>query len=76
MNRRDLIQMTAAAGAAGLLPSLAGAQSNAADLTRISNYLNGIGTMQGTFVQVGPDGDLSEGLFFMRRPGQIGRAHV
>ena len=71
MNRRELIQLTAATGAAGLLPSLAGAQSNPADLTRISNYLNGIGTMQGTFVQVGPDGDLSEGLFYMRRPGRI-----
>ena len=71
MNRRDLIRMTAAASAAGLLPSLAIAQSNPADLTRISNYLNGIGTMQGTFVQVGPDGDLSEGLFYMRRPGRI-----
>ena len=71
MNRRELIQLTAAAGAAGLLPALAGAQSNPADLTRISNYLNGIGTMQGSFVQVGPDGDLSEGLFYMRRPGRI-----
>ena len=71
MNRRELIQITAAASAVGLSPLLAGAQSNAADLTRISNYLNGIGTMQGTFVQVGPDGDLSEGLFYMRRPGRI-----
>ena len=71
MNRRELIQLTAATGAAGFLPSLAGAQSNPADLTRISNYLNGIGTMQGTFVQVGPDGDLSEGTFYMRRPGRI-----
>lgn len=42
-----------------------------ADLTRISNYLNGIGTMEGNFVQVGPDGDLSEGQFYMRRPGRI-----
>lgn len=71
MNRRKLIQTTAAAGLVGLLPSLASAQANPADLTRISNYLNGIGTMQGTFVQVGPDGDLSEGLFYMRRPGRI-----
>lgn len=71
MNRRDLIGWTGAAAASALLPSFAQAQSNPADLTRVSNYLNGIGTMQGSFVQVGPDGDLSEGLFYMRRPGRI-----
>lgn len=75
MNRRDLLTRTGAAGAAaltGLLSALpASAQVNAGDLVRISNYLNGISTMEGTFVQVGPDGDLSEGLFYMRRPGRI-----
>ena len=44
---------------------------NPGDLLRISNALNGITTMEGTFVQVGPNGDLSEGLFYMRRPGRI-----
>ncbi|MEM7211323.1 MAG: outer membrane lipoprotein carrier protein LolA [Pseudomonadota bacterium] len=71
MNRRKLIQTTAAAGLVLATPSIVRAQANPADLTRISNYLNGIGTMQGTFVQVGPDGDLSQGLFYMRRPGRI-----
>lgn len=41
------------------------------DLLRISNYLNGIGTLEGNFVQVGPDGDLSEGIFYLRRPGRM-----
>lgn len=72
MRRRDLL---AALPAAALLPfaltAPATAQINRADLTRITNYLNGIGTMTGTFVQVGPDGDLSEGTFYMRRPGRI-----
>ena len=71
MKRRDLLQMSAGLMGATMLPGLASAQVNAADLTRISNYLNGVSTMQGTFVQVGPDGDLSEGLFYMRRPGRI-----
>ena len=71
MNRRDLIKRSAASAMFGLLPSFARSQTNPADLTRVSNYLNGIGTMQGSFVQVGPDGDLSEGLFYMRRPGRI-----
>ena len=72
MKRRDLL---AALPAAAMLPFAlsvpAEAQINRADLTRITNYLNGISTMQGTFVQVGPDGDLSEGTFYMRRPGRV-----
>lgn len=71
MNRRDVLKLSAALALPALAPGLANAQPNPADLTRISNYLNGITTMQGTFVQVGPDGDLSEGKFYMRRPGRI-----
>ena len=71
MNRRDLLKTSGAAAGLSLIPGLASAQVNRADLTRITNYLNGIGSMQGAFVQVGPDGDLSEGDFFMRRPGRI-----
>lgn len=71
MNRRDLVSNALALGCTLAMPSLALGQTNPADLTRISNYLNGIGTMQGSFVQVGPDGDLSQGLFYMRRPGRI-----
>lgn len=70
MNRRTLLATAGALAAAGLTGT-ATAQVNQADLLRISNYLNGITTMQGEFVQVGPDGDLSEGRFFMRRPGRI-----
>lgn len=44
---------------------------NQGDLLRISNYLNGVGTLEGSFVQIGPDGDLSEGTFFLRRPGRM-----
>ncbi|MEM9046590.1 MAG: outer membrane lipoprotein carrier protein LolA [Pseudomonadota bacterium] len=55
-----------------LLPSAGFAQSvNPGDLLRISNYLNGIGTLEGNFVQIGPDGDLSEGTFYLRRPGRM-----
>ena len=68
MLRRDFLALGAAAA---LLPQLAAAQVNQGDLLRISNYLNGIGSLQGGFVQVGPDGDLSEGTFYMRRPGRI-----
>jgi outer membrane lipoprotein-sorting protein len=76
MNRRGLLGSAGAALVAGLaaalLPATAALGAVAqADLIRISNYLNGISTMEGTFVQVGPDGDLSEGAFYMRRPGRI-----
>ena len=71
MNRRQILALGGAASALTLLPGLASGQASPADLIRISNYLNGIGTMQGTFVQIGPDGDLSEGQFYMRRPGRI-----
>jgi len=74
MTRRTFL---AGALAALLLPTLplpASAQlsgTNMRDLARISNYLNGVKTMQGSFVQVGPDGELSEGTFCLRRPGRI-----
>lgn len=72
MKRRDFLATLSAVTALPVLGATpAGADVDRADLTRISNYLNGIGTMQGTFVQVGPDGDLSEGTFYMRRPGRI-----
>ena len=44
---------------------------NDGDLLRISNYLNGLGSMEGDFVQIGHDGELSEGRFYMRRPGRL-----
>lgn len=76
MKRRELIAFACAALATGALPAgplstAAFAAVNQGDLTRISNYLNGVGTMEGTFVQVGPDGDISEGKFYLRRPGRI-----
>lgn len=40
-------------------------------LKKISSYINGIGTMQGRFTQIGPSGQLDQGIFRMRRPGRI-----
>ncbi len=70
---RRILTAAGTVAALALLPVAASAQSglDARDLTRISNYLNGIDTMQGSFVQVGPDGDLSDGTFYMRRPGRL-----
>ncbi|MEM9012732.1 MAG: outer membrane lipoprotein carrier protein LolA [Pseudomonadota bacterium] len=43
----------------------------AEDLARISAYLNGFRTADGTFVQANPDGSLSEGRFYISKPGRI-----
>jgi len=40
-------------------------------LDRISNYLSSVQTMVGKFVQVGPDGGRTEGMFYMQKPGRV-----
>lgn len=40
-------------------------------LNRISNKLGSIATMNGEFVQFGPDGSKTEGKFYLARPGKI-----
>jgi outer membrane lipoprotein-sorting protein len=74
MTRRIFLSGALAALMIPALPSLGPAQmsgADARDLARISNYLNGVKTLEGNFVQIGHDGELSEGLFYLRRPGRI-----
>ncbi len=73
MFRRTLILGAFAAALAAGLPAAAQQLSGTdmRDLARISNYLNGIDTLEGSFVQVGPDGETSEGQFYLRRPGRL-----
>ena len=40
-------------------------------LVGISSYFNSFRTMEGQFVQVGPNGEQSEGVFFISKPGKI-----
>ena len=42
-----------------------------ADLTRIEAYLNGIRTLRARFVQTAPDGDVTQGLALLQRPGRM-----
>jgi len=42
-----------------------------ADIERVNDYLNGLTNLQGNFLQVGPDGSLAEGKFYLRRPGRL-----
>ena len=42
-----------------------------ADLDRVSAYLNSIRTLQGDFVQIGPDGQIDQGRFYLEKPGRM-----
>jgi outer membrane lipoprotein-sorting protein len=45
--------------------------SDKADLDRVSAYLNGIHTMKAAFVQIGPEGQVDEGTFYIEKPGRM-----
>lgn len=40
-------------------------------INRVERYLNQLTTMQASFVQVAPDGSISEGKFYLSRPGKL-----
>ena len=40
-------------------------------LDRISAYLSNLQTVVGKFVQVGPDGGRTEGIFYIQKPGRV-----
>lgn len=54
-------------------PAAAGAPagSQQAILADITNYFNRFRTMEGDFIQFGPHGEQSEGVFHISRPGKI-----
>jgi outer membrane lipoprotein-sorting protein len=42
-----------------------------ADLDRVSAYLNAVHTLKGSFLQIGPDGQIDEGVFDIEKPGKM-----
>ena len=40
-------------------------------LEKVNTYFNSVTTLVGKFVQVGPDGGKTEGMFYMQKPGKI-----
>lgn len=52
---------------ATVLPGLA----DRIPLSEISDYLNGIQTAEGAFTQINPDGTLSTGRLYIKRPGRV-----
>lgn len=81
--RHRTLILAAVAGLAilafALLTPLAGANAaptdlsaqDRADVDRVTGYLNSLEHLQGGFLQVGPDGSITEGLFYLRRPGRL-----
>ena len=57
-----------------VFPSIRTRTMNQADrdeLDAISAYLNSIVTLKGGFVQIAPTGDMSEGTFYLSKPGKL-----
>ncbi len=71
--RRTALQLITAAVAATLAaPARAElAAPDKADVARAEQYLNGITTMKARFIQIGPKGEIAEGLFYLARPGKL-----
>jgi outer membrane lipoprotein-sorting protein len=49
----------------------AAAAGQAADLSRIETYLNGLTTAQADFTFTAPDGTISKGIFYLNRPSKL-----
>lgn len=46
-------------------------QDRAARIARIEDYLTGLTTLQADFTQIAPDGSVSNGIFYLKRPGKM-----
>ncbi|NHF71544.1 LolA family protein [Paracoccus xiamenensis] len=54
-----------------LLATAPAALAEKIPLNAISNYLNGLSTLQSEFTQVNPDGTISAGTVYIQRPGRV-----
>jgi outer membrane lipoprotein-sorting protein len=57
--------LTTSAQAAPLKPQ------DLADLAKVTAYLNAITSLKSSFVQVGPNGELDQGVVYARKPGRL-----
>lgn len=75
MNRRDLLRLSPTLL---LAPAMARAQprfeptaQDRADLARIETYLDSLRTLKARFLQVAPNGAITQGLAWLERPGRM-----
>ena len=69
--RRLILALVLAVVAAVPAHAASWSAADAADLDRVSAYLNGIHTMRGSFVQIGPEGQVTSGKFYILKPGKM-----
>jgi outer membrane lipoprotein-sorting protein len=77
MNRRTLLRLTllspllTPAAARAQVTALPLSPQDSAGVQQIQAYLNNISTLKAHFLQVAPDGAMSEGTVWMDRPGRM-----
>jgi outer membrane lipoprotein-sorting protein len=76
MNRRDLLRLSTvpmllAALPARAQPSFAATPQDRADLGRIETYLDNLRTLKAHFLQVAPNGAITQGTVWLERPGRM-----
>jgi outer membrane lipoprotein-sorting protein len=75
MNRRTLLAALALLPAANLaLPAQAAltlTDRDRADIARMETYLTGLHSLKARFLQVAPNGSISEGVVWLDRPGKM-----
>jgi outer membrane lipoprotein-sorting protein len=49
--------------------ALSGAERD--DLARVSQAMNAVRSMEGNFVQIGPEGQIDQGRFYIEKPGRM-----
>ena len=63
--------VTAAAAATPGFMHYERSDADKADLDRISASLNSVHSLKGGFVQIGPDGQVDQGTFYIQKPGRM-----
>jgi len=76
MNRRDLLSFSLvplllAGASASAQPSFRPTPQDQADLTRIETYLDSLRSLKARFLQVAPNGSVSQGTVWLERPGRM-----
>lgn len=68
---KSLVVSLAMLGATALSATETWANSQTQAVQEISNHFSSVPTMQGEFIQFGPNGEQTGGTFFINRPGKI-----
>jgi len=71
MSMRTLIFTIIAVLLSGAAHAAPLSAQDVAELNKISAYLNAITSMQASFVQVGPNGELDQGMVYAKKPGRL-----